>query len=365
MFYILWVVSFVSFLLDTHASSCDENCDDKPVFTPSRVVVKYGDSISVMCYACQSGCNEDQTGLESPVGNTTKNGTRILWTVDRMTEWDSNVFCYYSNAADYQCCSLLPLTVYKPPDSVSISFDGLSGPMIEGHQYTLQCKVQNVAPVGDLTVTFYRGQTALGQAKSTNDLKTPVSETFTLSVNTSKEDDGVQYWCEAKLELGPEGPQRPPLVKSEIITTTVLYKPQLEGPLHPDPVTITEGNFLQLSCKAVGNPSPSYTWVILPPSAPSSNSSHLTIKSVAYEQEGQYTCSVSNSVGTVTVTFTVVVKADIIPYIIGGLSIVGLLIITGLIIGLIFYYKHNRMGQYNLKDVFRLHTRHVAVPTVE
>ncbi|XP_040892799.1 vascular cell adhesion protein 1-like [Toxotes jaculatrix] len=336
--YIFFFVSLATFLRDFHVSSCDENCDDKPVFSPSRVVVEYGDSISVTCSACQSDCNENQTGLESPVGDKTKKGTKILWTVHRMTEWDSNVYCYHSDASDYQCCSLLPLTVYKPPDNVSIGFDGLSGPMIEGRQYTLQCKVQNVAPVGDLTVTFYRGQTELGKAKSTNDLKTPVNETFTLSINTSKEDDGLQYRCEAKLELGPEGPQPPLLVKSEIITTTVLYKPQIEGPLHPDQITITKGNSLQLSCMAVGNPSPSFTWVVLPRSVPSSNSSHLTIKSVAYEQEGQYTCSVSNSVGTVTVTFTVVVKANIIPDIIGG--IVGALLIVGSIIGVTFYCRH-------------------------
>ncbi|XP_040892797.1 vascular cell adhesion protein 1-like isoform X4 [Toxotes jaculatrix] len=308
MFYILWVVSFVSFLLDTHASSCDENCADKPVFTPPTVVVKYGDSISVTCSACQSGCNDEQTGLENPVGDKTKNGTTILWTVDRMTEWDINVFCYHSNASDYQCCSLLPLTVYKPPDSVSISFDGPSGPMFEGHQYTLQCKVQNVAPVGDLTVTFYRGQTALGQAKSTNDLKKPVNETFTLSVNTSKEDDGVQYWCEGKLELGSEGPQPPLLVKSENITSTVLYKPQLEGPSHPEPIVVTEGNPLQLNCSAVGNPSPSYTWTLPLADFSSSNSSTLVFTSVTSRNEGQYTCHVSNTLGAIDVTFNVVVK---------------------------------------------------------
>ncbi|GAA6236389.1 basement membrane-specific heparan sulfate proteoglycan core protein-like [Lates japonicus] len=85
-------------------------------------------------------------------------------------------------------------------------------------------------------------------------------------------------------------------------------KPQLQVPPHPDRITITEGSPLQLNCTAVGNPSPSYTWMLLPSSLLPSNSSVLTIKSVASERGGQYTCEVSNVVGNVTVMFNVDVK---------------------------------------------------------
>uniref|UniRef100_A0A4W6BYI5 Ig-like domain-containing protein n=1 Tax=Lates calcarifer TaxID=8187 RepID=A0A4W6BYI5_LATCA len=201
----------------------DENCPDKPVFNPSRLVVKYGDPASVTCSICQS-YQDYYLELVNYMGNHTRNRTTNLWEVENMTEWRTLTKCCRINATHYCCCSKLPVT---PPDNVSFSFRDHSGPLLEGHQYTLQCEVHNVAPVENLTVTFYRGKTALGQLQSNNTGKNPVTEIFSLNINTSKEDDGVQYWCEAKLELGPEGPQPPPVATSERFSATVNSTPAL------------------------------------------------------------------------------------------------------------------------------------------
>ncbi|KAG8014609.1 Intercellular adhesion molecule 2 [Nibea albiflora] len=115
----------------------------------------------------------------------------------------------------------ITIAMEQPPDNVSISFKNQT--MFEGRQYSLQCEVQKVAPINNLTVTLYRGQTALDQ-QSYNDTDSkpkPVTKTFSFNITTSKDDDGAQYWCEAKLELGPEGPQPPPVVTSQKITASV------------------------------------------------------------------------------------------------------------------------------------------------
>ncbi|TKS69423.1 Intercellular adhesion molecule 1 [Collichthys lucidus] len=198
----------------------DRHCADKPVFTPSRLVVKYGDPVAANCSVCEDCL--DLFGLETPLGKQNKTGTTISWKAPKMTEWDSTPLCHYTiKDSDDQCCSDLPVTVYQPPDYVLISFKNHFGPMFEGHNYTLLCEVQKVAPIKNLTVTFYKGQTALEQQQSNESNKKPVTRTFNLVITPREEDDIAQYWCEAKLELGPEGPQPPPVVISQKITASV------------------------------------------------------------------------------------------------------------------------------------------------
>ncbi|XP_047434310.1 vascular cell adhesion protein 1-like isoform X2 [Mugil cephalus] len=304
---IVLVVSLLTCQSGLHVSGCDYNCTDKPVFTPSSLVVKYGDPTSATCVACNNSCQDTVSGLEKSQGVVTENGTTLVWTVDRITEWDSALTCYYSTA-DKQCCTDLDVTVYQPPEHVSISFVHHTGPMVEGHQYQLQCTVENVAPAKHLVVTFYRGEIVLDklQSKSSEPYK-PVTETFTLNITVSKEDNGAQFWCEAKLELGPEGPQPPPVVKSENITATVNYGPKILVSANEN-IQITEGDTLSLNCSSEGNPSPSYSWKLPGGRASSSSDSVFIIQSVGSDQGGNYVCTVSNKVGTDTVNFSVDVQ---------------------------------------------------------
>uniref|UniRef100_A0A3B4FGN6 Cell adhesion molecule 4-like n=1 Tax=Pundamilia nyererei TaxID=303518 RepID=A0A3B4FGN6_9CICH len=327
-------------------------CTDSPVFTPSALVVKYGDPANVTCVVCQKDCSDNASGLEHAVGNVTQNGTTMFWTVDRLIEWELSLQCYYNNDASDQCTSILNPTLYRKylPESVSISFVNHTEMMFENQQYTLQCSVQNVAPVEKLNVTFYRGNTALRHLQSRSEQKKPVNETFTLNITPSRKDDGAQYWCEAKLELGPAGPQSPPVVTSEKFSCF---------PLSAAYYVIKEGDTLHLNCSSVGNPSPSYTWTRPKNSSSSYTGSVLTISSVGFEHEGQYICTVSNTVGNVTKEFNVDVQAFPWIWIIVGVFVAVLFVLICVLCCL--FYKQNRKGSYNLKDVLRFPMR-TALP---
>ncbi|XP_014881498.1 vascular cell adhesion protein 1-like [Poecilia latipinna] len=353
------LISFLNILRCFHVSACDYSCSDKPVITPSRLVVKFGDPASATCVACQQAClplDDSVISMEASLGTPDINGTKVTWTVDRMTEWELTPKCYYTDSTNHQCCTSLSVTVYKPPETVSFSLNP-SEPLTEGSKVTLQCDVLNVAPVANLTVTFYRGQTPLDQVKSNDITEKPVSETFSLSYNTRKEDDGVQFWCEAKLELGAEGPQPPLVVKSEEVNATVYYGPQLKVPADPAPISITRGEPLHLTCLAEGNPKPQYSWT-LPSNKGHRSGTDLKIDSDDVQDGGQYVCTVSNNVNSVIVTFNVTVQENFIPYIIVGVVIAAVVILIGAGVIYSFYYKQNKMGKYQLKDVFRLGAMH-------
>lgn len=208
--------------------------------------------------------------------------------------------------------------------------------MVEGQKVTLQCAVQQAAPVGKLHVVFYKGQTKLASNQSTGspDLKQPQDETFTLDFTPSREDDGVAFWCQASLDLDVPGGR--PVVRSSNMTALVHCRSEdcdlllstyllliltgflteytdrpLVEPLPSRDFSITVGDPLNLSCRAEGNPAPSYQWT-LPSNRPSSShSADFIISSSTSSDGGWYTCLASNTLGNVTVTFQVHVKGKL------------------------------------------------------
>ena len=77
----------------------------------------------------------------------------------------------------------------------------------------------------------------------------------------------------------------------------------------PDPISITEGETVQLNCTAYSNPSPVYHW-IGPHNATVGNDSVLTIHVADFEHEGQYVCDASNDQGSATIKFNVDVRCE-------------------------------------------------------
>ena len=134
------------------------------------------------------------------------------------------MYSYYGSALLITVCFHSSIEL---PDSVSISYRKYPDPMVEGHQYLLQCLVQNIAPIGRLRVTFYKvsatgEQTELAtRQKAKDNIKTPENGTYTLDFTPGRDDDGAQLLCSAMLDLGPEGPQPPPVMDSNLLNITV------------------------------------------------------------------------------------------------------------------------------------------------
>ncbi|KAM9856587.1 cell adhesion molecule 4-like [Aulostomus maculatus] len=350
---VLLSAALLTFQRDSYGSACLWNCTDMPVFTPSRLVVKFGDPTSAICNPCQRDCIGRHFGLEKKVGEVTMNTTTIFWKVNKTTQWDASPDCYYNNANNVQCCASLNVTVYQPPKSVSVSLLNHSGPLTEGQTYTLQCTVCDVAPVKDLTVTFYREQTELERSSTKNgtDAKTPVNATFTYIVKARKEDRGSRFSCKAKLEL--ESDERLIVVEKESITTPldVHYKPLPPVPTPSVLITVKAGDLLQLNCSSEGNPEPSYLWTLPPGDRTSHRGSVLSIQPATTKHSGCYVCSVSNPLGSVSVQYEVDVQVSYIYYIIA--AVLGGLLLLGLVItGVAIYIRNKRQkGKYNLMEL--------------
>uniref|UniRef100_A0A3B1J5J3 Intercellular adhesion molecule 3 n=1 Tax=Astyanax mexicanus TaxID=7994 RepID=A0A3B1J5J3_ASTMX len=225
---------------------------------PPRIVASFGSSIS-------ANCSTDVAdylimGWEAPIGTSEKTGPKMVtWIVGNLTEWDMKPSCFI-NVRDQPLPEELPLslTIYKIPDSVSISTVNHTGPMIEGRQYELQCDIQNVAPVGNVTMKWYKGDTQVGNTTFSESSKTPDNLLATLQISPSRDDDGAQYRCKAELDLGPEGPQPLPAVMSDPLNITVHYGPE---------ISCYSGNFTAIrneeftpNCTVQGHPTPEITW---------------------------------------------------------------------------------------------------------
>ncbi|XP_051994395.1 vascular cell adhesion protein 1 [Xyrauchen texanus] len=295
--------------------SSDAHAECPVQFNPPRPVVKYNSPVSVNC---STTVPHDGMGWEKAEGEESIINDRLVtWNVQNLRQWEKDVFCYI-NYNESQCTLTLPITIYKTPDSVSISTVDHTGPMIRGEHYKLQCDIQDVAPVKSLRVKWFKGETQLNLTTFNDTTKTPVNESATLLITANKADDGVQYRCEAELELGPDGPQTPPTVTSKPLDITVHYKPK-----HSSSVEIisTNSNEVSLDCTVVANPAPTYTW----------HSKHLLEKKTSSVlpsstlTPGNYTCTATNYLGKSSkvfiksseITFTVLVAKrdrDGIPF---------------------------------------------------
>ncbi|XP_029583724.1 vascular cell adhesion protein 1 isoform X2 [Salmo trutta] len=265
---------------------------------PESVVVKYGSPISVSCSNTTSVEEIYWTTGSEVVNNTT-------WSVLELLDWDIRPGCKATFQGIGRCSKPLHITVYKTPDSVAISVLRHSGPMVEGTEYQLQCDIQNIAPLQNLVVKWYKGNEPLDNVTYSNVSKTPVDVSDTLMISPSRHDDGAQYRCRAELDLGPEGPQH--TVTSEPLNITVHYKPRINASRLPVRIPVFRGYPEELVCEAEGYPQPRIQWVFDPAKHVSEAGGNLTVF-----EAGLYNCTATNDVATSFIVVEVVLNVLLI-----------------------------------------------------
>lgn len=103
--------------------------------------------------------------------------------------------------------------IKEPPDIVSVA--PLSEPVVEDTEFTLTCDIIDVAPIKNLTVTWYRGNENVHTEVFNDTSVTPQNVTSTLKVIAKRSYNGINFTCKAELHLGPNGPELVPTVTSE------------------------------------------------------------------------------------------------------------------------------------------------------
>lgn len=95
--------------------------------------------------------------------------------------------------------------------------------MVELEKYNFTCDIQNIAPVQNLTVRWYKGDTIVHTDTFDNPSNEPVNQSSVLSFTPTRQDNRVTFRCEAHLDLGTEGPQLNASSQEYTITVNCKY----------------------------------------------------------------------------------------------------------------------------------------------
>lgn len=239
-------------------------CTGKPVssscpvkLNPSRAAVRFKDHFSAICISTSN--QTESMGWESTNGGValTEDVTSLPLNISSVTDWKLEPKCYINFQDGEQCLSHLTVTVYKMPDSVSMSEPS---ELIEGKNYHMQCDIENVAPAKYLSVHWHKGSKIFHTETFEDFSATPVNKTSVINVTARGDDDGTSIWCEARLSFWPNAPSPSP-IQSKSHQVTVLYSPTFSSPAN-EVLELKAGTKIELNCTARGNPMPVYSWTL-------------------------------------------------------------------------------------------------------
>uniref|UniRef100_A0A8C6NNJ5 Ig-like domain-containing protein n=1 Tax=Nothobranchius furzeri TaxID=105023 RepID=A0A8C6NNJ5_NOTFU len=170
--------------------------------SPIKAVVKHGDPGSVNCSTSDGTSKE--LGWEASQGGTRKsNATDLPWEVVSVTNWGMKPICYITNT---DCQKTVDLVIYTFPESISFRSNESNDEMTEHKAHTFICDIFNIAPVQNLTVQWYKDDAVIHTAILNDETMEPTNLSPAFTFIPTRADRHVRFRCEARMDLGPEGP---------------------------------------------------------------------------------------------------------------------------------------------------------------
>ncbi|CAN9505573.1 unnamed protein product [Ophioblennius macclurei] len=305
MFFLL----FLSGIFACTGNLASASCGFK--MSPPKVVVRYGDPLLVNCSS--AGAIEGM-GWESPDGGTgfESGASSVILEIASVKTWKLEPICFATFSGDGgQCTETLSVTIYQEPKSVSVpQVSKDEGPMVAGQTYQMKCDVIDVAPGNNVVVDWHKGGKIVKSDPLQEVSPTPVNKSSVFSLLVDRNDNEAEIWCEARLNLGLEG-QNPPPMRSKSKQLTVLYPPVFDKPSN-ETVELLAGTTISLNCNATGNPMPVYMWEF--PDSAGGTKVLQDVREPIFTPDiqipGSYSCTASNSRGKSTKHFVVEASGD-------------------------------------------------------
>ncbi|XP_049666744.1 intercellular adhesion molecule 5 isoform X2 [Accipiter gentilis] len=213
---------------------------------PRVAVVPFGGSVAINCSrsACPGG--NATLGLETPLTVDAGAGGR-RWQSFRLlnvSQWSPGTATCYGRCGDTQVNASTGILVYRLPERVVLE---PVPAMAVGDSRNLTCRVVEVAPVGNLTVTLRRGAETL-RTESFGAAEGSASVAVSHLLTASPGDHGQDVTCHAELSLRPHGPLfARAAVPVKLSVFALPEPPQLWAPAH-----IEAGTTANASCRIAG-----------------------------------------------------------------------------------------------------------------
>ncbi|XP_043115715.1 B-cell receptor CD22 isoform X2 [Puntigrus tetrazona] len=253
-----------------------ENAPKETKATVSPEIVKEGDSVTL---SCSSRGRPEVSFTWFKNEKVEKYQQKSDWKLMNVKPEDSGkYYCEAKNKHGEDKSDVIAIDVKYGPKEVRVEPQG-STDLKDGEHLTLKCLVKKSNP-RVTQFTWYKNNQEL---KETGE---------TLSIIKVKADDKGSYHCKANNGIDT--------AESNKTTVSVKYSPRnikIDGT-----TSVKVGSPLTLTCSADADPKPhTYTWRHTPGLSSvqlSKTTSLLHIQEVTIQHAGQYTCDVTNTIGT-------------------------------------------------------------------